>query len=82
MFTDRAISSVEGATSLRLRTARDAGHGLIWGLGAHVLKTGLSPILIDLMERGFVSALAVNGASIIQYTFNSGKNAQWQLREP
>ena len=30
-----------------------------------MLKTGLSPILIDLMERGFVSAIATNGAGII-----------------
>ncbi len=46
-------------------TARDAGAGILWGLGAHVIKTGLSPILIDLMERGFVSALATNGAGVI-----------------
>ena len=37
----------------------------IWGIGAHVIKTGLSPVLIDLMERGYVSALAMNGAGII-----------------
>jgi hypothetical protein len=37
----------------------------VWGLGAHVVKTGLGPVLIDLMERGFVSALATNGAGII-----------------
>jgi hypothetical protein len=30
-----------------------------------VIKTGVSPILVDLMERGFVSALAMNGAGII-----------------
>src|SRR3954470_15257570 len=48
-----------------MRAARDNGHGLIWGLGAHVLKTGLSPILIDLMERGFICALALNGAGVI-----------------
>src|SRR5690242_17279237 len=48
-----------------MRTARDDGRGLIWGLGAHVLKTGLSPILIDLMERGFICALALNGATVI-----------------
>ncbi|HEX9368912.1 MAG TPA: hypothetical protein VF921_19935 [Vicinamibacterales bacterium] len=48
-----------------LRTARDGGHGVVWGLGAHVLKTGLSPVVIDLMERGFVSALATNGAGVI-----------------
>ncbi len=45
--------------------ARRQGAAIIWGLGAHVLKTGLSPILVDLMERGFVSALATNGAGII-----------------
>jgi hypothetical protein len=48
-----------------LRAARDGGHGIIWGLGAHVLKTGLSPVVIDLMERGFVSAIATNGAGVI-----------------
>jgi hypothetical protein len=45
--------------------ARTRSAAIIWGYGAHVLKTGLSPILIDLMERGFVSALATNGAGII-----------------
>src|SRR5260221_8835343 len=39
--------------------------GVVWGIGAHVVKTGLGPVLIDLMERGFVSALATNGATII-----------------
>ena len=43
--------------------ARDAG--VIWGIGAHVIKTGVSPVLIDLMKRGYVSALAMNGAGII-----------------
>lgn len=53
------------AIAAAMRTARDDGRGLIWGLGAHVLKTGLSPILIDLMERGFICALALNGAGVI-----------------
>jgi hypothetical protein len=48
-----------------MRRAHDSGRGVIWGLGAHVVKTGLSPILIDLMERGFVSAIATNGAGVI-----------------
>jgi len=39
--------------------------GIVWGIGAHVIKTGLGPVLIDLMERGFVSAIAVNGAAVI-----------------
>jgi hypothetical protein len=45
--------------------ARESGGGIVWGIGAHVVKTGLSPVLIDLMERGFVSALATNGAGVI-----------------
>ena len=48
-----------------IRAARAASRGVLWGLGAHVVKTGLSPVVIDLMERGFVSALAVNGAVVI-----------------
>jgi hypothetical protein len=45
--------------------ARTRGAGIIWGIGAHVIKTGVSPVLIDLMERGYVSALAMNGAGVI-----------------
>jgi hypothetical protein len=48
-----------------MRAARASNGGIIWGIGAHVIKTGLSPILIDLMRRGYVSALAMNGAGII-----------------
>ena len=48
-----------------IRAARASDGGVLWGIGAHVVKTGLSPVLIDLMERGFVSALALNGAGII-----------------
>jgi hypothetical protein len=45
--------------------ARAAAAPIVWGLGAHVIKAGLSPVLIDLMERGLVSALALNGAGVI-----------------
>lgn len=45
--------------------AKRDGKAIIWGLGAHVLKTGLSPVLVDLMERGYVSGIATNGAGII-----------------
>ena len=45
--------------------AKRAGGGVLWGLGAHVIKTGLGPVVIDLMERGFVSAIATNGAGVI-----------------
>ena len=49
----------------RIKKARDKGRAIIWGFGGHVIKVGLSPILIDLMERNFITALATNGSSII-----------------
>jgi len=45
--------------------ARKVGRPIVWGLGAHVLKVGLSPVLIDLMERGLVTTVALNGAGIV-----------------
>ena len=51
------------ATAVAAAVRADAG--VVWGLGAHVIKTGLSPIIIDLMERGVVSAIATNGAAAI-----------------
>lgn len=45
--------------------ARTSDAGIVWGIGAHVIKTGVSPVIIDLMERGYVSALAMNGAGVI-----------------
>jgi hypothetical protein len=38
---------------------------IIWGLGGHVIKCGLGPILIDLMRRGYITAVAMNGAALI-----------------
>jgi len=48
-----------------LKRAQAHHRGIVWGLGAHVVKTGLGPVLIGLMERGFVSAIAMNGAGLI-----------------
>jgi hypothetical protein len=45
--------------------ARQKGRPIVWGLGAHVVKVGLSPVLIDLMQRGFVTGIALNGAGIV-----------------
>jgi hypothetical protein len=53
------------ALASRILRAREGGKPILWGIGAHVIKTGLSPILIDLMERGFVTGLAMNGAGIV-----------------
>ncbi|MFP3868328.1 MAG: hypothetical protein ACLFUU_09220 [Desulfobacteraceae bacterium] len=45
--------------------ARRQGHLVLLGFGAHVLKVGLSPVIIDLMRRGLLGGLALNGAGII-----------------
>lgn len=52
----------------RLAAIHKAGRPIVVGLGAHVIKVGLNPILIDLMERGIVTGLAVNGAGIVHDT--------------
>lgn len=48
-----------------IRGAHALDRPTIWGLGGHVIKTGLAPVLIDLMARGYVSAIAMNGAAMI-----------------
>ena len=53
------------AVTRALMEARRTDAGIIWGLGAHVIKTGVGPALIELMDRGFISALAINGAAVI-----------------
>jgi hypothetical protein len=45
--------------------ARAKQRAIIWGLGGHVIKCGLAPVLIDLMERGYATAFAFNGSSSI-----------------
>jgi hypothetical protein len=48
-----------------IKTARKKDKPIILGMGAHTIKVGLSPVIIDLMERGWVSAISVNGAFMI-----------------
>ena len=38
---------------------------LLWGFGAHLIKVGLAPIVVDLMERGLVDGLLMNGAGCV-----------------
>lgn len=49
----------------RLRHARELKKPIIWGIGGHVVKTGLAPIIIDLMSQGFVNAIAGNGSVLV-----------------
>ncbi|HEV8267753.1 MAG TPA: hypothetical protein VGR00_05950, partial [Thermoanaerobaculia bacterium] len=57
-----AAESLKGVVGA-IENARQRGKPVIFGFGAHVLKVGLAPMLIDLVERGYITALATNGAS-------------------
>ncbi len=48
-----------------IHRARRQRAAILWGIGGHVIKVGLGPILIDLIKRGFISAIAMNGAALI-----------------
>ena len=48
-----------------ITAAAEDKKAIILGMGAHVIKVGLSPVVIDLMERGIVTCVAMNGAGII-----------------
>ncbi len=52
----------------RLAASHKNERPIVVGMGAHVIKVGLNPILIDLMERGIISAIALNGAGIVHDT--------------
>src|SRR6202030_3410574 len=48
-----------------VQRARAGKKTILWGIGGHVIKVGLGPVLIDLIERGFVSGVAMNGPALI-----------------
>jgi phosphoheptose isomerase len=49
----------------RILTARRAGKPVVWMQGAHVIKCGLAPVIIDLLKKGFIQHIASNGAATI-----------------
>ncbi|EKD49867.1 MAG: hypothetical protein ACD_63C00024G0008 [uncultured bacterium] len=50
---------------LDMKKARRKKRQIIWMIGGHVVKTGLAPLIIDLMKKGFVTHVAMNGAGSI-----------------
>lgn len=57
----------------RMRSARKQGAAIILAYGAHLIKNGLAPIVIRLMEEGWITHLATNGAGTIhdwEYAFH------------
>ena len=65
--------------------ARRSGRPCVLGMGAHPIKAGLSPLIIDLMHRGIVTALATNGACIVHdfelsYAGHTSEDVEKELR--
>ena len=68
-FVDRlprilAGESLREVAAAWVKARREGGQVLL-GMGAHPLKVGLSPVLIDLMRQGLLTGLALNGAGIV-----------------
>jgi hypothetical protein len=66
----RSLPDIYGGANLKrvvelIVAARQADRQVGVSLGAHVLKCGLSPLLIDLLRRGFVTHVSTNGAGVI-----------------
>lgn len=59
-----AVQSLREVAAKIVR-ARELQKPIIWGIGGHVIKTGLAPVIINLMQRGFVSAIAANGSVLV-----------------
>jgi len=53
------------AVADRILAARAKGKPVIWGMGGHVIKCGLAPVLLDLMRRNLATAFAMNGSGSI-----------------
>ena len=63
-FTDYTADGFDELVE-RLKKAKAGGREIIFSMGAHVIKCGLSPYLIALMEAGYITHLSGNGACSI-----------------
>ncbi len=64
------LPALLGAADLRFAIdaaaqASATGRTILWGFGAHVIKVGLAPIVVDLLERGLASGVMLNGAGCV-----------------
>jgi deoxyhypusine synthase len=64
------LPAILGAAELRAAIdawvrATERGNTVLWGFGAHLIKVGLAPVVVDLMQRGAIGALLMNGAGCV-----------------
>src|SRR5579859_93769 len=65
-----ALPKILAAKDLRdvlgaVHRAKARKRAMLWGIGGHVIKVGLGPLLMELMRGGFVSGIAMNGAALV-----------------
>jgi hypothetical protein len=83
---DSAANKTMAETIQWIRTAREQNAPVMMTFGAHTIKNGLAPVLIRLMEAGWVTHLATNGAGIIHdwefaYQGQSSEDVQTNVRQ-
>lgn len=59
-----AADSLRGVVAA-LKEAKRKQRAILWGMGGHVIKCGLSPVLTELIDMGYVTGLVMNGAATI-----------------
>ncbi|MGD0281010.1 MAG: hypothetical protein ABSB95_01455 [Dissulfurispiraceae bacterium] len=59
-----AANDIKAVVQAMVRAYKN-GRPVVLGMGAHPIKVGLSTLIIDLMRRGIITAVAANGACII-----------------
>jgi len=60
-----AVRSELGSVASKIIAAKKRGAAVVLMMGAHVLRSGVQRYLIDLMERGYISCIAMNGAGAV-----------------
>ena len=60
-----AVKRLDELARAMRRAAAGSGGEIVWMIGAHVIKCGLSRYLIELMRKGYITAIAMNGAAAI-----------------
>lgn len=65
-----SLPDILGARDLRAviaatEKARRKKKTILWGFGAHLIKVGLAPIVVDLLDRGVLSGVLMNGAGCV-----------------
>jgi hypothetical protein len=78
---ERVRSQIEQAAT-RIRDARRNGRPVILAYGAHMVKNGLAPVVISMIENGWITHLATNGAgSIHDWEFAATGESSEDVRE-